>query len=123
MSIADNKELVLRYFDERWNQKNYGIIDELLDPSLGIEEAKAGVASMHAAFGDIRLTMDDLIGENDQVVVPWEVTSTHQGEYMGVAPSGKQVTFRGLALLRIAGGKIVSDVAFGNDLEVLLYRS
>jgi predicted ester cyclase len=39
---------------------------------------------------------------------------------MGVAPSGKQVTFRGVALLRIADGKIVSDVAFGNDLQVLL---
>ncbi len=123
MSAAENKELVRRYFDERWNHKNYAVIDELLDPSMGLEESKAGVASMHAAFGDIRLTMDHLIAEDDQVVVPWEVSGIHQGEYMGVAPSGKPVTFRGLALLRIANGKIVHDVAYGNDLEVLLNKA
>ena len=77
---------------------------------------------MHAAFADITLTMEELIGEGDQVVVPWEVTGTHQGEHLGVAPSGDQVTFRGLALLRVVGSKIVSDVAFGNDLEVLLNK-
>jgi hypothetical protein len=76
MSITSNKELVHRYFDERWNHKNYAVLDELLDPSMGIEESKAGVASMHAAFGDITLTMDDLIAEGDQVVVSWQVTGT-----------------------------------------------
>ena len=123
MSGTDNKELVHRYFDERWNQKNYAVIDELLDPSLGIEKSKAGAAAMHAAFGDITLTMNDLIAEDDQVVVPWELTGIHQGEYMDIAPSGKQVTFRGLALVRIADGKIVADVAYGNDLEVLLDKA
>ncbi len=122
MTVAENKELVRRYFDERWNHQNYHVIDELLDPSLGIEETKAGVAAMHAAFADITLTMEELIGEGDQVVVPWEVTGTHQGEHLGVAPSGDQVTFRGLALLRVVDSKIVSDVAFGNDLEVLLNK-
>jgi predicted ester cyclase len=122
VTVAENKELVRRYFDERWNHQNYHVIDELLDPSLGIEETKAGVAAMHAAFADIKLTMEELIGEGDQVVVPWEVTGTHQGEYMGIAPSGEQVTLRGLALLRVGDSKIVSDVAFGNDLEVLLNK-
>jgi predicted ester cyclase len=122
VTVAENKELVRRYFDERWNHQNYHVIDELLDPSLGIEETKAGVAAMHAAFADIKLTMEELIGEGDQVVVPWEVTGTHQGEYMGIAPSGDQVTFCGLALLRVGDSKIVSDVAFGNDLEVLLNK-
>jgi predicted ester cyclase len=123
MSVNDNKELVRRYFDGRWNDKNYAVVDELLEPSLGIEEHKAWLDSVHAAIGGIQLTMEDLIGENDQVVVPWSITGIHRGEYLGVAPTGQRVTFRGLALLRIADAKIVSDVAYGDDLSVLLNRA
>ena len=75
---------------------------------------------MHAAFGDIQMTRGDLIAENDQVVVPWEATGTHQGEFVGVAPSGERVTFQGLALLRIKDGKIVDDVSYQNTVEVML---
>ena len=123
MSVTENKELVHRYFDERWNKKNYAVIDELLAPNWDVEEQKTMVAGMHAAFGDLQLTMDQLIAEDDRVVVPWEVTGIHQGESMGVEPTGKQVTFRGLAILRIADGKIVEDEAFGDMLEVLLDKS
>jgi predicted ester cyclase len=94
MSVDGNKELVRRYFDERWNGKNSAVIDELLSPSLGIEEAKAYVDSVHAAIGGIQMTMEDLIAENDQVVVPWSITGVHQGEYLGVVPTGQRVTFR-----------------------------
>jgi predicted ester cyclase len=103
--------------------KNYAVVDELLEPSLGIEEHKAWLDSVHSAIGGIQLTMQDLIGENDQVVVPWSITGIHRGEYLGVAPTGQRVTFRGLALLRIADGKIVSDVAYGDDLSVLFNRA
>ena len=58
-----------------------------------------------------RDSSDELIGEEDQVAVPRELTGIHQGEYTGVAPSGKQATFRGLASLRVADSKIVEDVA------------
>jgi predicted ester cyclase len=123
MSVTENKELVHRYFDERWNKKNYAVIDELLAPNWDVDEQKTMVAGMHAAVGDLQLTMDQLIAEDDRVVVPWELTGIHQGEFMGVEPTGKQVTFRGLAILRIADGKIVEDEAFGDMLEVLLDKS
>ena len=120
MSVTDdNKELVRRYFDERWNHSNYDVIDELV-ASSDVEDAKDGLAFMHAAFGDIEMTLGDLIAEGDRVVVPWKATGTHQGEYVGVAPSGDRVTFEGLALLRIADGKIVEDVSFQDTVAVLL---
>jgi hypothetical protein len=88
MSVNDNKQLVRRYFDGRWND-NYAVIDELLEPSLGIEEHKAWLDSVHAAIGGIQLTIEDLVGENDRVVVPWSLTGIHRAEYLGVvAPTG-----------------------------------
>ena len=118
MSITDNKKLVRRYFDERWNHSNYAIIDELV-AAVDVEEAKEGLAFFQAAFGDIEMTFGDLIAENDQVVIPWKSSGIHQGEFAGVAPSGKRVTFEGLALLRIADGRIVEDVAYGDTFEVI----
>jgi predicted ester cyclase len=44
---------------------------------------------------------------------------THEGEFMGVAPTGRQVTFRGLSLNRLADGKIV-EAWIEIDLEDIL---
>ena len=59
MPIAQNKELVRRYFDERWNKNNLMVIDELLAPNLSAEDAKDLVAYLKGVFSDLRLTMDD----------------------------------------------------------------
>ncbi len=47
MSTAENKELVRRYFDERWNHGHPDICDELLAPSLDIRERCASFRSAH----------------------------------------------------------------------------
>ena len=121
MSVTDdNKELVRRYFDERWNHSNYDVIDELVASAEDIADAKEGLAYLEAAFGDIKMTVSDLTAEDDRVAVRWQSSGIHQGEYLGVAPSGERVTFEGLALLRIADGKIVEDVAYGDNAVVLL---
>jgi uncharacterized protein len=119
MSTAQNKEIVRRYFDERWNHYNLDICDELLPPSVDIEEAKEFVRSFHASFSNIQLTILDLLAEGNQVAVHWRVAGTHQGDYLGVAATGKSVTYEGIALLRVEGGKIVDDLAYWDNLSIL----
>src|SRR5690349_18517099 len=119
MSTAENKELVRRYFDERWNRGNPDICDELLAPSLDIPGAKEFVRSIYATFGNIQMTILDLLAEGDQVAVHWRFAGTHQGDLLGVAATGKPVTYQGMALLRLADGKIVDDVAYWDDLAIL----
>ncbi len=119
MSPAENKELVRRYFDERWNHGNLDICDELLAPGQDIQGTKEAARSLYAAFGNVELTILDLLAEADQVAVHWRFSGTHQGEYLGVAATGKRVAYQGLALLRLADGKIVDDVAYWDTLAVL----
>ncbi len=119
MSTAQNRELVRRYFDERWNHRNLAICDEVLAPSVDIAGAKEFVRSTLATFGNLKLTILDLLAEGDQVAVHWQTTATHQGDYLGVAATGKPVTFQGLALLRIENGKIVDDLAYWDNLAIL----
>jgi steroid delta-isomerase-like uncharacterized protein len=119
MSTAENKELVRRYFDERWNKHNLDICDELLAPSVDIKDAKEFVRSFHAIFGNLQLTILDLLAEGNQVAVHWRVEGTHQGAYLGVAATGKPVTYQGIALLRVEDGKIVDDIAYWDNLSIL----
>jgi predicted ester cyclase len=55
---------------------------------------------------DLHLTIEDLIAEGDKVVMRASVTGTHQGEYMGVQPTGKSITYSEIFIWRFAGGRI-----------------
>jgi predicted ester cyclase len=55
---------------------------------------------------DLHLTIEDLIAEGDKVVMRASVTGTHQGEYMGLPPTGKSITYNEIFIFRFAGGRI-----------------
>jgi predicted ester cyclase len=111
VSVEANKTLVRRYFDERWNARNYDIVDELT--AVGdAEEHKAWVRSVHAVFSEYQLSLGEPVAEGDRVVLPWTATGVLQSPYEGVGSPGEQVEFSGLAMVRIADGKIVEDAAY-----------
>jgi hypothetical protein len=60
-----------------------------------------------AAFPDFHIAVDDLIAEDDRVSARITQQATHQGEFLGIPATGKQVTLRGIAIYRIEKGKIV----------------
>ena len=49
--------------------------------------------------------------------VHWSGRGTHTGEYWGAAPTGKQITFRGISIIKIKDGKIVEEWGYDNSLE------
>jgi predicted ester cyclase len=55
---------------------------------------------------DWHMTIDEMIGEGDRVMVRWTFQGTHQGEFSGLSPTHKQVTYAGINIFRIAEGKI-----------------
>jgi len=55
---------------------------------------------------DLHLTIEDLVEEGDKVVMRASVTGTHKGEYMGVQPTGKSITYNEIFIWRLAGGRI-----------------
>ena len=114
MSTATNKALVRRWHEEVW-KGSQTIFDEVLAPDCvlhgigGPQDIQAAITSFLGAFPDARLTIDEMITEADKVVTRWTVQATHQGEWMGIAPTGKPITYTCIAINRIAGGKIVED--------------
>ncbi len=67
----------------------------------------------------MQCTIEDLIAEGDKVVAYWRAQATHQGENMGVSPTGNRVDFMGIAINRIEGGKIVEARGLGDSLGLL----
>ncbi len=112
----DNKALLRRVIEEGLNKHDLALLDELYAdcvwyrPETGElkgEALKQYLASILAAFPDIRFTIEDLVAEGDKLVIRWSGTGTHQGEFMGLAPTGKKVTTSGTDTYRIVEGKIV----------------
>jgi steroid delta-isomerase-like uncharacterized protein len=124
----ENKALIRRLVEEGWNKRNLALVDELYadcvyhSPATGEikgEALKQFLASMLAAFPDIRFTIEDLVAEGDKLVTRWSCTGTHLGELVGLAPTGKQVTFSGMAIIRIVDGKIVEQWEESDALGIL----
>jgi steroid delta-isomerase-like uncharacterized protein len=114
-----NKTLARRWFEDLFSRGNLDAANEILSAELvdhlthederGLEELKHYVGIYRNAFPDIQDIVEDIVAEGDKVVVRWMSSGTHQGEFMGVAPTGRHVTFTGMRLFRITDNKIVES--------------
>jgi steroid delta-isomerase-like uncharacterized protein len=124
MSIADNKAVVRRLYDEVWNKRRLEVVNEIISPSHALNDAHlAGSAvgpdaykrvftQFIAAFPDLRFTVEDVIAEKDKVVVSWSITGTHKREFRGISATNKKISIGGVTINHVAKGKIIdSDVS------------
>jgi steroid delta-isomerase-like uncharacterized protein len=79
------------------------------DPVYGAEYVREGFAYWFAAFPDVRVTVQRMIVEGEDVAVEWTFEATHQGEYMGVPASGRAFSVTTAAHFKVAGGKVTRD--------------
>ncbi len=85
------------------------ILHEPDEDIVGIEDLAQYVSMMRSAFPDLRITLEDDMAEGDKAVTRWIGQGTHQGELMGIAPTGNQVTITGITIHRIEDTKIVEE--------------
>lgn len=117
MSAEENRALVRRFVEEIFNQGNLEVAEEILTPDYkhhdpttnefgsGIDGFKQMISLYRQAF-DLRIVLEDQIASEDKVVDRWIGHGIHQGEFLGMAPTGKKVTASGISIHRIAAGKI-----------------
>jgi len=61
------------------------------------------------AFPDIRMDVEDLIASEDKTVARVKVTATHQGEFMGVPPTGARVELQLIDIMRFDDAGLVCE--------------
>ena len=131
MSTEQNKALVRRLVEELFNRGNLGLVDELFAPNFveheelppGMPRDREGVklltTMLRSAFPDFKATIDDIVAEGDKVVVRQTWSGTQKGEFMGVPPTGKSVSFGVIDILRIADGKCVEHWGLMDSMAMM----
>ncbi len=120
MSTEENKALVRRFYEEFLNAGKLTVADEVLAEDhvwhlpngavmQGREAMKQHLGTATGWASDLRIIIDDMIAEGDEVATRFTESLTFTGEYGGIPPTGDDVLISGIAIQRIDGGKIVES--------------
>jgi predicted ester cyclase len=85
----------------------------------GIAGFVAALQAFRIAFPDLHATATHYIAEGDKVVGRFEVRGTHQGDFMGLAPTGRPIHYEEIAIVRLAGGRIIEHWAVADALAIM----
>src|SRR5215218_9169386 len=119
--VEDNEGVVRQFFEEVFGGGNLDLVDELIAPGhvnhdpnapeveVGPESIKQLIGMYREAFPDICFTIEEMVVEGDRVAHRWTFRGTHQGEMMGVYPTGEQVTVAGMELSLVFMSNIVDS--------------
>jgi len=129
MSIENNKALA-RQLTELLDQGNVEKLNALLSPDfvshfaglpqpLNREQYIQVNRAAKTAFSDLKRTVEDLIAEADKVTLRITARGTHTGVFQGIAATGRRTEISGIAIRRIADGKIAEEWVINDQLGLM----
>ena len=131
MSAEENKAAFRRIPEEVLNSGNLELADELFASDYiehtpvppgwpsGLEGFKMFVTTLRSAFPDVHYTVETVFAEGEMVAGSITARGTHRGEYFGIAPTGREVTWTETHVGRYENGKLVEHWGNSDDLGVL----
>ena len=93
------------------------------DPAPGQTPGPSGYkeffAAMKKAFPDVELAPEQIVADEDNIAIAYTLTGTHEGEFQGIAPTGRRIEARGLQIARFEDGKIAERWGSSDELGIL----
>lgn len=143
MSPEENKAVVRRVIEQFINGGDESVADECYHPDwhhqrvgfptmaqylsgsrpvggTGIAGVKRGLRGVKGAFPDLRYEDVELVADGDLVAGHWTFTGTHSGNFLGLAPTGKEITMEQAAFWRMKDGKLERAWFISDELAFLL---
>ncbi|HVP26030.1 MAG TPA: ester cyclase [Methanomicrobiales archaeon] len=113
-----NMEIVRRFFEKGPSSgdleaagailaQDFTLHVPLPAPGPGIEAMNTVITSCRAAFHGLRVTIEDMMADGDRVTCRFTARGVHNGEFMGLPPTGKPIEMTGIEIFRLREGKIV----------------
>jgi steroid delta-isomerase-like uncharacterized protein len=113
-----NKALIRRLFEEVLNAGNFGLLDQLIGASYvehnpvanqatGAAGVRDRVLGLRVAFPDLRFVLEELIAEDAIVAARYRWQGTHKGLFLGIAPTGRRLSVRGMDFYRLEDGRVI----------------
>jgi steroid delta-isomerase-like uncharacterized protein len=130
MPEQENIAVLGRFIEEVINQGNLDAADDIvqenfieLDPLPGQRQGREGlkevISMMRGAFPDIHWVADETIAAGENVVTRFTWTGTHRGPFLGIPPTGKDVTVKGVVIDRLSGGKMADSRILMDSLGMM----
>lgn len=126
-----NEAVVVRWWDELWSNGDLAVADELHTPDFtdhdpaapgfgpGPDGMKEKVRAFRAAIPDLRFTIETTVSSEDHVVTYWRCRGTHEGELMGIDPTGTRIEVEGISIFRLESGRIAEQIVAWDALGLL----
>ena len=123
----ENKVLIRRFFN--FLQDELALPEDLLAPDiqyhvpgappLDLEDMRMRVSGFSSSFSDVHRDVQDLIAEADRVAFNSTIEMTHSGEYMGIAATGKRLSYIEMGIFRIENGRIAEMWGLSDRLGLM----
>lgn len=131
MGVEENKALVRRFYEEVWGAGNVLVTAEVFAEDYVRHDLRPGqalpgpagqakiAADFRAAFPDLRMQLDLMLGEGDLVAARWTTEGTNTGPWAGRPPTGRRARFLGVNIFRFRDGKVVELWNHRDDLGLM----
>lgn len=131
MSTEDNKQVVRRFYDEVMTNGRVEVLDEvmvedfvdhgeaLFDSPQGRESLRQGILATHDILPGLHVTLHEMIAEGDLVGVRGTMRCRHAGAFLGVPGTEHELSWEGIAIFRIADGKIAERWFNSDSLSIV----
>jgi predicted ester cyclase len=123
-NVEANKANELRLYEEVWNKGNFSLIPELVSPdfSTGVYKGHEGyrrlVNSYREPMPDLRIKIDEIVGDGDKVVYRLSGTGTYTGKILGVDVTSKKFNWTQAIFTRYKDGKVAEGLNISNALAM-----
>ena len=127
---TENKAIIRRYYDELLNQGNMAFADQVYAPDVELhipglpedpysaESVKQMFAAVRKAFPGVRVTVEDLVAEEDRVAARIALHGPHQGAGQA-SPYDRVAAWARIDIFRLVDGKIVEQWADRDDVRLM----
>jgi predicted ester cyclase len=124
-----SKDVFQAHIEQIWNNKDASGIERFIAPNYrgfdaeelisGADGYKKHYETLSTAFPDLRITVEIILEEDDRAAARLSIDATHQGEFLGIPPTGVPVHLTVEAIVRVENGQIVEEHANSDALGLL----
>jgi steroid delta-isomerase-like uncharacterized protein len=114
-----NTAVSRRFFEEVFSSGKLDLVDDLFStdyvghpsgndaPVRGPQGVKEYVGDLRAGVSDLTMTIEDQIADGDKVATRWIASGTHDGDLLGIPPTGRSASITGITIQRLKDGLVV----------------
>ena len=132
MNLIERNKKLMKKFETMINTADEQLAEELVDsnapfyapaspePLYGGKGYLSVVHWMRSGFSDVQWHITDMVADVDKVAVKWDLTGTHDGEFLGIKPTNNKISVCVMNFYYFnKNGKVTNDVAAEGMIGIL----